>query len=60
MKKKPIQYFCLQCGNEIFRNRNKDFVICRWCGYSNDIEELKEFHGVKRHKKFRSREQDYE
>ena len=58
MKKKPIQYFCLQCGNEIFRNRNKDFVICRWCGYSNDIEELKEFYGVRKSRK--RKEQDNE
>lgn len=42
-RKKKINYkelLCLRCGNPIPFIRNKDYIICSWCGNKNDKEEL--------------------
>lgn len=39
-KKKHKELLCLRCGNEIPFIRNKDYIICPWCGLHNDKEEL--------------------
>lgn len=39
-KKKHKELLCLRCGNEIPFIRNKDYIICPWCGLRNSKEEL--------------------
>ena len=39
-KNKHRELVCLRCGNPIPWIKNKDYIICQFCGLRNEKEEL--------------------